>query len=131
LWGRPPADFTQIPARPAADVLPGRFVGYDVRTPPPTLGTGHGTVPASALAEDYIARADLPLHPGAAKSRYRPAADANSVAEIAGIAGSAGPRGRLHAALAAATGFAGPDGPLDRLAALAGHLYSDSPMREG
>ncbi|WP_194906417.1 DUF6603 domain-containing protein [Catenulispora rubra] len=131
LWGKPPADFSQIPARPAAEVLPGRLVGYDVRTPPPALGANHGTVPASALANDFIARAGMPLAEGAPAGRYRPTVDPNSVAEIAGIAGRATQRGELFDTLKAATGFAGPNGPLDRLAAQAGQLYSDSPMREG
>jgi hypothetical protein len=131
LWGKPPAKFTQIPARPAAEILPGRYVGYDVQTPAPALGATHGTVPASALARDFIAHADLPLRAGLPPGRFRPTPDPRSVQDIARLAVSAVPRGLLHDRLAAATGFAGPNGPLDRLAAAAANLYSDPPMQEG
>ncbi|NUR59776.1 MAG: hypothetical protein HOV87_14065 [Catenulispora sp.] len=131
LWGKPEAQFSQIPARPAAEVLTGRYVGYDVQTPAPKLGASHGTVPAAALAADYIARAAMPLRPGTPPGRYRPGPDRNSVDAISRLAVSAVPRARLHDALAALTGFTGPNGSLDRLAAAAGHLYSDAPMREG
>lgn len=130
LWGTPPAPFSQIPQRPAADVLPGRYVGYDVQTPPPALGQTRGTVPASALASDVIARAALALSPAAGAGGYRQVPDPGSVAVIARIAASAPQRAGLHARLAAVTGFAGPDGPLDALAASAGQLYSDPPMLE-
>lgn len=130
LWGTPPAPFSQIPQRPAANVLPGRYIGYDVQTPPPALGQTRGTVPASALASDVIARAALALSPAARPGGYRQVPDPGSVAVIAGIAASAPQRAGLRARLAAVTGFAGPDGPLDALAASAGQLYSDPPMRE-
>ena len=132
LWGKPPEKFTQIPAHPSAEVLPGRHVGYDVKTPAPVLGATRGTVSGTVLVEDVIAQAALPLRSGAQTGRYHPVADPDSIAEIAGIAGAAaGPRGLLYAQVAAATGFAGPNGTLDRLAAQAAELYNDSPMREG
>lgn len=126
LWGAPPAPFTQTPAQPAAAVLP-RYVGYDVTAAQPAAGASRG---AFQIAEAALQPGGLPLAASPpADPAYTPAADATSVALIAGVAAAAPRRTALYQALAGV--FAGTDGPLTQLAAAAQHEFMDEPMTEG
>lgn len=134
LWGAPPVPFTQVPARPSADVVADQPVGYTVNAPPPALGASRGLVALTLLAEDYLspagkspARATV-----VASTDYVGHAAADTIHKIAQIMDPATVQARegLFAALSAAGIYSGDHGALDGLARAAAHVYSDSPMQE-
>lgn len=133
LWGAPPARFSQLPARPSAELLADQLVGLTVTAPPPTLGVTRGPVTAATLDADYLPPGRLPLRPDAPPSRdYVPVSDADSLGLLARIADKqpSDARAALFTALGGAGVAAGVDGPVSALAAGAGHLFSDPPMRQ-
>jgi hypothetical protein len=131
LWGSPPAPFTQIPATPAANVLPGTLVGYDVSIPGPALGPSPGVIEIAAYAEEPLPSGTQPLDPVVAPSTdYVPAPDPTSVTFIAGIAAARPARDGLYAVLGAAGIYAGANDPLVELATNAGDEFGAAPMLE-
>ncbi|HEV2891276.1 MAG TPA: DUF6603 domain-containing protein [Frankiaceae bacterium] len=131
LWGAPPVPFSQTPAAPGAAVLPGRQVGYDVQAARPVAGATPGLVALTELMAEYLPPGTLPIAPGTpASTAYVPVADATSVGLVAGVANAAAARASLLAALSGALGYAGTAGELTALAANAGHLFADPPMRQ-
>src|SRR5262249_56536390 len=75
LWDTPPTPFTQVPAAPAAEVIPGQAVGYAVQAPPPSIGDSPGLIPVAVLLEEY-------LPPGAAPLAVAPAASPDYVPTV-------------------------------------------------
>jgi hypothetical protein len=133
LWGAPPAKFSQIPAKPSAETLPDQLVGLTVTAPPPTLGNTRGLVTAATLDADYLRPGLLPLRPDTAPSRdYLPAADDDSLGLLARIADQdvTDARAALFAVLGEAKTAGVANGPVSALAAGAGHLFTDPPMRQ-
>jgi hypothetical protein len=134
LWGTPPTPFSQIPARPSADLVPGQITGLSITTPTPNIGGSPGPVVARVLAEVYLSPSGrTPVVAGAASAtRYVPSFDDQTVGLIEQIAGpsAAGGRAALFAALRGSGVFDGADGDLTELAAGAAHLFSDPPMRQ-
>jgi len=132
LWGAPPAPFTQIPAAPTAAVLPDQFVGYDIQAQPPAAGATRGVFPIAELAQTQLPPGGLPLVAAPVPDTgFTPVPSATTVGLIAGIATAAPARTAIRDALAAAGAYDGDAGTLDRLAANAQHLFSESPMGEG
>jgi hypothetical protein len=132
LWAAPPKPFTQIPARPSAEVLTGQLVGYDVTAQEPAVGPTRGVFPIEELAQTQLPPGVLPLRdPPVPDPGYAPVADATTVGLLAGIAAAAPRRTALRDALADAGAYKGGAGTLSRLAADAQHLFTDPPMREG
>jgi hypothetical protein len=133
LWGLPPAPFSQVPAAPSANVIPGQVVGYAVHAPPPTIGDSPGLVPVTVFAEE-------PLPPGAAplavapsvSPDYVPTFNDRTVGLIQNIMADAVKQKRdaLYGALSSSKIYAGPNRSLANIAADAGHLYSDAPMQQ-
>jgi len=140
LWGVPPADFSQIPSVPSANVIADQLTGYAVTAPPAAIGASRGLVGLSELAEELIESPGIvPAAPISAAvaptAAHLPDAATNGIADIGEIEGgdAAAARQNLFAILTS-TGNADPplrgatNGPLSGLAARAGHLFSDAPM---
>jgi hypothetical protein len=133
LWGAPPAPFSQVPAAPSANVIPGQVVGYAVQAPPPLIGNSPGLVPATVLAEEPLPPGAAPLVViPAASPDYVPTFNDHTVGLIQNIMQDAVKQKRdaLFGVLSAAKIYAGPNGSLANIAADAGHLYSDAPMQQ-
>lgn len=133
LWGAPPRPFSQIPAKPSAELLTDQLVGLTVTAPPPALGGSRGPIAAATLATEYLRPGQLPLRPDTTPSAdYLPTADEHSLGLLAQIADptATGARNALFAVLSGAGVQAGVNGPVSVLAAGAGHLFSDPPMRQ-
>jgi hypothetical protein len=134
LWGAPPVPFSQIPAQPSADVLTGQLGGFAVSAPTPEPGDSRGPVAQQVLLAEYLAPAgQAPLSTAVAPTvRYVPAADAQTVGLIEQVMSPAASQARaaLFAALSGAGLYGGDNGDLSQLAAGAGHLFTDSPMRQ-
>jgi len=140
LWSAPPAPFSQIPARPSADVLPGELCGFSVTAPTPEPGPSRGPVSVGLLMEEYLSPpGQAPLSATVTPSpAYVPTPDQHTVGLLQQV--SAGPalqgRSALFGVLAGAVMpdggalFAGVNGDLSVLAADAGHLFSDSPAQQ-
>ncbi|MFJ4682440.1 DUF6603 domain-containing protein [Streptomyces sp. NPDC088789] len=140
LWSAPPVPFTQTPARPSADVLDGELVGFTVTAPAPTPGTSRGPVAMKELREEYLSPAgQAPWSRAQGTSpHYLPTRDQGTVGLLRQASGDTvrGARTELFEVLARATAtdgsvlFNGPNDPLTALAADAGHLFSDAPLRQ-
>lgn len=140
LWTAPPVPFTQVPATPSADVLPGEICGFEVVAPPPQAGNTRGPVSVQLLMEEELSPPGrTPLSGTVTPSpNFRPTASQQTVGLLAGINSGGARQGRsaLYGALTATTLpdhsalFAGDNGDLATLAASANHLFSDSPMQQ-
>ncbi|GGZ33263.1 hypothetical protein GCM10010387_29250 [Streptomyces inusitatus] len=141
LWAAPPAPFTHIPTAASAKILPGELVGFTVTAPPPTPGTTRGALPQKVLLEEYLSpdgRAPWPLA-ATPTQEYIPTADPHTVALLKDVNSATVKQARtdlctlLGTVTAADNGplFTGTDGDLAALAAGAGHLFSDAPLRQG
>jgi hypothetical protein len=132
LWGAPPAEFSQIPDQPTADVIPNQPVGYDVQAPPPIIGPSQGLIQLSELSEDYILPpSPTPISPKVtSNSDYVPAFVQTSVAQIEQIMGTTATNGRqsLFNAMQAGGIYTGPNGTLSKMQSQAGHIFADAPM---
>ncbi|MEV4180612.1 DUF6603 domain-containing protein [Streptosporangium canum] len=133
LWGTPPTLLQEALARPSADVVPDRPVGFDVQAPRPSLALSRGVFPLSEYSEDELppGLSPLPRHP-AANHDFVSVADA-SCADLIGRAdrGDAKDgRDQVYAALAEAKLFTGPNDTLAGLAQSAGHLFGQAPMTQ-
>jgi hypothetical protein len=130
LWGRPPSPFTQTPAQPSADTHD-HLIGFSAAPPPPDWGTEYDAWPIQEVSQETIFTTRMPLDPSAAAStHYVAAANPDSVGDIEGIAGVAGERSKLVAALTTAHLYTGPDDPLTAMATDAQTLFGDAPMEE-
>jgi uncharacterized protein DUF6603 len=140
LWSAPPAPFSQIPARPSADVLPGELVGFSVAAPEPLLGNSRGPVSLTELMEEYLSPAgQAPLSTAVtASTDYLPTPNQQTVGLLQQVNTGAAQQGRatLFGVLSGvgmpdgSALFAGVNGDLSSLAAGAGHLFSDSPAQQ-
>ncbi|MEW1551707.1 DUF6603 domain-containing protein [Streptomyces tsukubensis] len=140
LWDAPPAPFTHIPAAASTKTLPGELVGFTVTAPPPAPGPTRGGIPQTVLMEEYLTpggRAPWPLATTPTQD-YVPAADLHSLALVEDVNSSTVKQARsglftVLGEVTAADGgpvFTGTDGDLAVLAAGAGHLFSDAPLRQ-
>jgi uncharacterized protein DUF6603 len=134
LWGSPPAPFTQIPAQPSANVIPGQLSGLSVTAPKPKPGAARGPIAQQALLEDYLSPAGrAPLSTVAKPSPFHvPSFDEHTIGLIGHVMDPKTRQSRdaLFAALSESGVYSGPNGDLSVLAADAGHLFSDPPMRQ-
>jgi hypothetical protein len=134
LWGTPPQPFSQLPARPSADLVADQLTGLSITAPAPDLGATRGDIVARVLSEEYLTPAGrTPVLPGAAPSTdYLPSADEHGIALVAQIAGTSATSGRdaLYTELRRCGVYDGANGDLSELAAGAAHLFSDPPMRQ-
>ncbi|WP_220447751.1 DUF6603 domain-containing protein [Nonomuraea diastatica] len=133
LWGAPPTPLQQALARPSAEVVPGRPVGFDVQAPRPELAPSRGVFPLSEYSQDELPPGLSPLlrHPGA-NHDFVSVPDSSCV-DLIGRADRGNARnGRdaVYAALAEAKLFTGPNDALAGLAEGAGHLFSQAPMTQ-
>ena len=132
LWGAPPIPFTQIPAKPSADVIASQVTGYDLQAPAPKIGASRGPLAIASLGEEYsFPPATVPLSEVVGDStNYNPSFKSLTIAEIQKVNTStvAQNRAQLFDALAQAQVFTGTNGTLDHLAAQAEQLFSDSPL---
>jgi hypothetical protein len=134
LWGTPPTPFTQMPARPAADIIPGQASGYEVAAPQPSIGDTRGPLALALLSEEYLSPAgQSPLSQVATpSSAYLPTFVNTTVGLIQQINTGTAQSSRcdLFAALSASSLFTGINGDLTQLNNGATHFYSDSPMQQ-
>ena len=132
LWGTPPAEFTQIPDTPSADVVPNLYVGYDVTAPQPHIGGTLGLVTMKSLAEEYLSpEGKAPIDAAVKPSPdFVPSVETMSIADIAKIQTSevSALRNTLYGVLSGADIYSGPNANLDSIGNAADHLYSDAPM---
>ncbi|MFB9248213.1 DUF6603 domain-containing protein [Sphaerisporangium melleum] len=133
LWGTPLTLIEEASARPSADMVPDRPVGFDVQAPRPSLAPSRGVFPLSEYTEDELppGLSPLPLHP-AANHDFVSAEDP-SCADLIGRTdrGEAKDgRDQVYAALADAELYTGPNDTLTGLAQGAGHLFSQAPMTQ-
>jgi hypothetical protein len=131
LWGAPPDQFTQIPAKPAAEVIPDVPCGIDVAAPAPVIGATRGVVALEMLEQEYLDPGQAPLSADTTPSPdYLPVADTESVALIKKLMDADAKAGRdgLFTALHDASVFTGVNGDPSKMAANAAHLFSESPM---
>jgi hypothetical protein len=134
LWSAPPQPFSQIPAKPTADVLGGELCGFSVTAPLPAAGNSQGPVSVQLLMEEYLSPPGQAPLSGAVRPSpdYLPTPNQQTVGVLGQVNAGTAQQGRsqLFAVLTGAELFAGSDGDLSRLAAGAGHLFSDSPMQQ-
>jgi hypothetical protein len=134
LWSAPPEPFSQIPAKPSADVLRGELCGFSVTAPLPAAGDSQGPVSVQLLMEEYLSPpGQAPLSGAVQPSpNYLPKPNPQTVGVLGQVNAGTAQQGRaqLLAVLTGAELFAGPNGDLSRLATGAGHLFSDSPMQQ-
>jgi hypothetical protein len=140
LWSAPPTPFSQIPARPSADVLPGELCGFSVAAPTPEPGDSRGPVSVTLLMEEYLSPpGQAPLSAAVTPSSdYLPTPNQQTVGLLQQVNAGTAQQGRsaLFGVLAGAVMpdgsalFAGVNGDLAALAAGAGHLFSDSPAQQ-
>jgi hypothetical protein len=134
LWGAPPSPFTQMPAIPTADVVPGQTSGYAVTAPLPQIGDTRGALPLKLLSEEYLTPpGQAPLAPNVAPTAdYLPVFANNTVGLIQQIDTGTASSNRtvLFQALTASALFSGVSDPLPLLASAAAHLYSDAPLQQ-
>ncbi|WP_052441575.1 DUF6603 domain-containing protein [Streptacidiphilus anmyonensis] len=140
LWSAPPVPFSQVPAAPSADVLPGELCGFSVTAPTPRPGNSRGPLPVQLLMADYLSPAgQAPLSAAVTLSTdYLPTPSEQTVGLLRQVSTGAAQQGRsaLFGVLAGAVMpdgsalFVGVDGDLAVLAAGAGHLFSDSPAQQ-
>lgn len=134
LWSAPPKPFSQIPATPSADVLPGELVGFAVTAPLPAAGTSRGLVSVQLLMEEYLSPAgQAPLNGAVSRCEdYLPTPNSQTVGLLAAVNGGTAQQGRaaLFGVLTGTGLLTGSNGDLALLASGAGHLFSDSPMQQ-
>ncbi len=133
LWGTPPAPFTQIPANPTANVVANQIIGLTVRTPQPSVSPSRGIIPLKELAEGSISQIAAPLAKTAVPStEYVPVSDDLTVGKIGQIMNEDVKKERdaLFRALQTAAVYSGANGALNNTAQQAGHIFTDSPMRQ-
>jgi hypothetical protein len=135
LWSAPPVPFSQIPATPSADVLPGQLVGFSVTAPLPEVGGSRGLVSVHLLMEKYLSpEGRAPLTGAVTPSRnYLPAPNRQTVGLLGQVNGGTARQGRaaLFGVLRGSSLLPEDgNGDLSVLAARAGHLFSDSPMQQ-
>ncbi|MFI5845015.1 DUF6603 domain-containing protein [Catenuloplanes sp. NPDC051500] len=130
LWGAPPRPFRQLPDRPTADMVSGYGSGLSVAAPPPTPGATPGPVSDAELSLDLLQDGHSPLADARADTAtYRPST-VDPVARIDDPTVTTKRDTVLGALLGAGYLSALPAGNLARLAAGAGHHYSDPPLRQ-
>ncbi|HEY0037892.1 MAG TPA: DUF6603 domain-containing protein [Longimicrobium sp.] len=134
LWSAPPVPFSQIPAVPSADVLPGELCGFSVTAPLPEPGVTRGAVSVQLLMEEYLSPpGQAPLAGGVTPTTaFLPTANPLTVGVIAQINAGAAAQGRssLFAALTGAGVLDGVNGDLTQAAASSGHLFTDPPLQQ-
>ncbi|MFF0065663.1 DUF6603 domain-containing protein [Streptomyces sp. NPDC005279] len=140
LWSAPPVPFSQVPAQPSADVLPGELCGFSVTAPTPVPGDSRGPVSVQQLMEEHLSPVgQTPLSGAVSPSPdYLPTPDPQTAGLLQQVDTGAAQKSRqdLFTVLTGAAMqdgsalFAGADGDLGLLAAGAGHLFSDSPMQQ-
>jgi hypothetical protein len=137
LWGQPPqppAQFTQIPDQPTADVIPNQGVGYDLQAPQPVVGPSQGLIQLSELAEDYVLPpSSVPISTAVAPSQdYLPSFNQTTVAQIEQIMGDKALQNReaIYGMLESAGLYRGSHGTLTNMESKAGHIFADSPMQQ-
>ncbi|MFD9720373.1 DUF6603 domain-containing protein [Streptomyces sp. NPDC059076] len=140
LWDTPPTPFTHIPAAASAKTLPGELVGFTVTAPPPVPGPTRGGIAQKVLMEEYLSpegQAPWPLAASPTQD-YIPTVDPQTVASLNDVNSATVKQARaeLFTLLATVTAadsgpvFTGTDGDLAVLAAGAGHLFNDAPLRQ-